>query len=82
MPGPLLCESRIVYGTGIGCDFYNYNILEPAMLLLTILLALIGVGLIITGLYYQLRSKALGSDPILITSCYAWGGLNIAACLL
>jgi hypothetical protein len=52
------------------------------MLLLTILLALLGVGLIITGLYYQLRSKALSSDPILITTCYVWGGLNIATCLL
>jgi hypothetical protein len=72
----------MVYGAAVGCDFYKYNILEPAMLLLTILLALLGVGLIITGLYYQLRSKALSSDPILITTCYVWGGLNIATCLL
>ncbi len=52
------------------------------MQLLTILLTLFGLGLLATGLYYQLRRKALHSDPILIAVCYVWGGLNIAACLV
>ena len=72
----------MVCGAAVGCDFYKYNILEPTMLLKTTLLALLGVGLILTGLNYQLRSKSLLSDPIPITRCYVWGGLNIATCLL
>jgi hypothetical protein len=41
-----------------------------------------GVALLATGLYYQLRKQQLKSDPLLITTCYMWGVLNIAACLI
>ena len=40
-----------------------------------------GAALVLTGLYFQLYKKKLNSDPVLITACYVWGGLNIAACM-
>ena len=33
----------------------------------------VAVGLLATGLYFHLRRQALGSDPILIGSCYLSG---------
>jgi hypothetical protein len=44
-------------------------------------LLLAGIVLVITGAYYHVNRKKLASDPLLITTCYAWGSLNIAACI-
>ncbi|WP_157117958.1 hypothetical protein [Oceanicoccus sagamiensis] len=52
------------------------------MTLLTILVLLFGTGLIATGLFYHLKRRTLNSDPILIATCYVWGGVNIAVCIL
>ena len=51
------------------------------MSLAAIIITVFGVGLIATGLYYQLKRKQLNSDPVLITACYVWGGVNIVSCL-
>ncbi len=48
-------------------------------MLLTILVVLFGAALIVTGLVYHLELIKMKSDPLLITVCYVWGGLNIAA---
>ena len=47
-------------------------------MLLTILVVLFGIGLVVTGLVYQLEYIKMKSDPLLITACYVWGGFNIA----
>lgn len=52
------------------------------MSLLMIAIALFGAGLIATGLFYQFKRQQLNSDPVLITACYIWGGVNIASCLV
>lgn len=39
-----------------------------------------GVLLLLIGLVFQINRKRLGSDPILIAGCYAWGGINLLAC--
>jgi len=45
---------------------------------MTIVLA-IGLGLIAAGAWYQLNRNRLGSDPILIRSCYFFGSVIIAS---
>jgi hypothetical protein len=51
------------------------------MSLAAIIITAFGIGLIVTGLYYQLKRKQLNSAPVLITVCYVWGGANIVSCL-
>ena len=52
------------------------------MMILTVIVALFGIGLLLTGAYYQFNREQLQSDPVLISACYLWGGINIAACML
>mgnify|MGYP000162105889 CR=1 FL=1 len=52
------------------------------MSLALIIVALFGATLIAVGLYYQVRKSQLKSDPVLITTCYLWGILNIGACII
>lgn len=52
------------------------------MLILTVIVAVFGIGLLLTGAYFHLNRKTLQSDPVLISACYLWGGINIAACML
>lgn len=47
-----------------------------------IIVAIFGVTLIAVGLYYQVKKTQLNSDPVLITTCYLWGILNIGACFI
>ena len=52
------------------------------MAVVMILVALFGIGLIATGVFYQVNRSTLMSDPILIATCYVWGGINIVACVV
>lgn len=52
------------------------------MVLLTIVVAVFGLVLLVTGAYFQLNRAKLHSDPVLISACYLWGGVNLAACML
>ena len=52
------------------------------MSLAMMIVALFGATLIAVGIYYQVRKSQLNSDPVLITTCYLWGILNIGACMI
>lgn len=52
------------------------------MSLAMMIVALFGATLIAVGLYYQVKKNQLNSDPVLITTCYLWGILNIGACIV
>lgn len=43
---------------------------------------IVAVGLLATGLYFHLRRQTLGSDPILIGSCYLSGASLLAGNIL
>lgn len=49
---------------------------------MTILVFALGLGLIATGLYYHWYRNELGSDPVLIRSCYLSGAVLVLANLL
>lgn len=36
-----------------------------------------GLGLIATGVWYQVHRDRLQSDPVLIQSCYLWGAVLV-----
>lgn len=48
------------------------------LVIMTIVLAT-GLGLIAAGAWYQLNRNRLGSDPVLIRSCYLFGSMIIAS---
>lgn len=52
------------------------------MSLALMIVALFGVTLIAVGLYYHIKKNQLNSDPVLITTCYLWGIVNIGACMI
>lgn len=52
------------------------------MSIILILVALFGLALVLAGVFFHVKRKKLNSDPVLITACYVWGGLNVATCLM
>ena len=49
------------------------------MTVMTVIVVGMGLCLIAAGAWYQLNRRQLGADPVLITSCYLWGGALLAA---
>lgn len=52
------------------------------MTLMTIMTGVVltmGLALIGAGAWYQIHRDTLEADPVLITSCYLWGGALLAA---
>lgn len=47
--------------------------------IMTLVVLAMGLTLIAAGAWYQMNRAKLGSDPVLITSCYLWGGALVAA---
>ena len=48
------------------------------ILMMTVVVAT-GLGLIGAGLWYQLNRERLKADPVLIHSCYLWGGVLLVS---
>lgn len=51
-------------------------------LLLTLLVYAVGLGLIVTGIWYQTHRQRLQSDPLLIKTCYLGGSVLLLGNLL
>lgn len=49
------------------------------MTIMTVVVLALGLALIAAGAWYQLNRQKLSADPVLITSCYVWGGALVAA---
>ncbi len=49
------------------------------MTIMTVVVLVLGLTLIAAGAWFQLNRRKLASDPVLITSCYLWGGALVAA---
>ena len=47
--------------------------------IMTVVVTALGLALIAAGAWYQINRVRLKSDPVLITSCYLWGGALVAA---
>jgi len=46
---------------------------------MTVVVLVLGLTLIAAGAWFHLNRRKLASDPVLITSCYLWGGALVAA---
>lgn len=51
------------------------------ILMMTVVLAT-GLGLVGAGVWYQLNRERLKADPVLIHSCYLWGGVLLVSNLV
>lgn len=47
-----------------------------------VLVLVVGLGLMMSGLVYQVQRERLHADPVLVNSCYLFGGLLVASCLV
>ena len=52
------------------------------MILMMALVLATGLGLVAGGIWYQLNRERLQADPVLIHSCYLWGGVLLLSNLV
>ena len=52
------------------------------MILMMALVLATGLGLVAAGIWYQLNRDRLQADPVLIHSCYLWGGVLLLSNLV
>jgi hypothetical protein len=50
--------------------------------LITVIVFAVALGLLATGIYYQLNREKLASDPVLIRSCYLGGSVLLLGNLI
>ncbi len=52
------------------------------IILMMVIVLAAGLGLVGAGIWYQLNRERLQADPVLIHSCYLWGGVLLLSNLV